>query len=331
MFKFKTDKRRINWLYKTHCNTNNYSIEEFISLVNKYYYKHSSSLYNSRNIKDIEDQYVKMFNQLDLSNENQLNIINIGAGQGFDYKQFKKNKINYNKYFFIEPHLDMIKSFTTTANDDRLKIINKLYSESLAKEYSILENKVIIMNSCLHHFTQIHEFLDLIKFSMKKGDLFILCHEPNNTYNKSFLSYLAFTIKFFFTPAFLNKVGVIKNNESEASNRRWKNINNDLIGLGVLNKRVKPLVIRRIIDYGVNTKNDWKKLNIPDSYDEGHWTPKTIIDFFKNQYSVKFFSTYRHFGDANGNFILEFLNDIYSFFFSYSNNGSVFNIVLEKK
>ena len=328
---YSNKKRRIDWLYKIHCNTEKYSTEEFVSLVNNYYYKHSSSLYKSRNIKDIEDQYVKLFRKLHLQTKKELNIINIGAGQGFDYTQFKKNKIDYKKFYFIEPHADMMNNYLKTVTDERLEIINKLYTKSLAKEFSSLKSKVIIMNSCLHHFIQIDEFLDLIKFSMSKGDIFILCHEPNNSYNKSILSYMALIIKLFTSLAFFYKIGLLKNSELEASKKRWKNINSDLVNLGILKKKVKPLVIRRIIDYGVNTKNDWKRLNIPISYDEGHWTPKTIIDFFKSEYDLKFFSTYRHFGDAKDNFLLKYLNNFYSHFFGNSNKGSVFNIVLEKK
>ena len=331
MYKFKTNKRRITWLYETYCNTNDYSIEDFISLVNKYYYKHSASLYKSRNIEDIENQYVKLFNKLDLQKKEELNIINIGSGQGFDYYQFQKNNINYNKYYFIEPDSNMIDSFKNSVTDNRLEIINKLFTKSLAKDFQSLSNKVIVMNSCLHHFTQINDFLNLIKSTMSKGDIFILCHEPNNNYTKPFVSYLALIIKLFSSLAFFYKIGLLKNNETKASTKRWNNINNDLVKFGILKNSVKPLVIRRIIDYGVNTKNDWKLLNIPTSYNEGHWTPKTIIDFFNKEYIVKYFSTYRHFGDSNGNLVLSFLNYAYSNIFSKSKKGSVFSIVLKKQ
>ena len=41
-----------------------------------------------------EDQYVKLFKKLRLHESKvELNIINIGAGQGFEYHQFQKNNI----------------------------------------------------------------------------------------------------------------------------------------------------------------------------------------------------------------------------------------------
>ncbi|MDB4603794.1 hypothetical protein OAH33_00415 [bacterium] len=331
MYKFTAKKKRINWLYKSYCNTVDHSLEDFIILVNKYYYRHSTSLYQSRNISDIEGQYFKVFDKLELQKRQEINVVNIGAGQGFDYRQFRKNNIKYKKYFFIEPDSIMIESFKDSARDDRLQIINSLFTESLGEEIQSLRNKVLVMNSCLHHFTQIDDFLNLIKATMNKGDHFILCHEPNNTYNKSFLSYLAVFIKLFSSLAFFRKMGLSKNNETKASKERWDKINDDLVKLGILKQSVKPLIIRRIIDYGVNTKNDWKSLNIPSSYDEGHWDPKTIIDFFGDDFAVEHYTTYRHFGDSNGNLILGFLNNAYSKIFSRSKKGSVFGIVFRKQ
>ena len=194
MYKLKTYNRRIDWIYETYCNTNKYSIQEFIILINKYYYKHSSPLYKYRYIQDIENQYSKLFKELNLDQKNQLNIINIGAGQGFDFFQFKNNNINFNKYYFIEPDSNMIDFFKKNkeVRDEKLVIINGLFTESIVKEIQSISNKIIIMNSCLHHFTEIEDFINLIKKSLRKGDMFILCHEPNNNYTKSILSYLSF-------------------------------------------------------------------------------------------------------------------------------------------
>jgi len=332
MYKFETNKRRINWLYKSYCNTEDYSTEEFIRLINEYYYKHSAGLYKSRYIRDIEDQYVKMFKKLGLHERKvELNIVNIGAGQGFEYHQFQKNNVYFNRYYFVEPDSSMIDIFKTRIADNRLELINKLFTRTLADDFQSLENKVIVMNSCLHHFIRIDDFLNLIKSTMSEGDTFVLSHEPNNSYSESLLRYPVYFIKLFFSLSVFYKIGLLKNNETILSTERWKKINADLVKIGILKRDVRPLVIRRIIDYGVNTKNDWKLLNIPASHNEGHWTPKTIIDFFGEQFTVKHFSTYRHFGDSNGNPVLAFLNYVSSNVFHRSKKGSVFNIVLEKR
>ena len=57
MYKIKSKKKRIDWIYKKYCNTNKFFLNEFIELINKYYYKHSFHLYTNRNTEDIQYQY----------------------------------------------------------------------------------------------------------------------------------------------------------------------------------------------------------------------------------------------------------------------------------
>ena len=84
---------------------------------------------------------------------------------------------------------------------------------------------------------------------------------------------------------------------------------------GVFNQSVKPLIIRRIIDYGANNKGDWKYLSIPTAYDEGYWLPTDIAKYFNEDCSLCFFNTYRHLGDAGNNNVLRFLNRLLSSLF----------------
>ena len=66
--------------------------------------------------------------------------------------------------------------------------------------------------------------------------------------------------------------------------------------------------IRRIIDYGVGYKGDIKKLNIPEAYNEGFWNIKDIEKALGQENTQVYWATYRHFGDPDGDTILEFLN-----------------------
>ena len=225
----------------------------------------------------------------------------------------------------------MIKNFkNNNLNlDKRVIIINDFYSDKLKNETYRIKNKIILMNSCLHHFVEIDQILNLIKSSMKKGDYFILCHEPHNIYHKSFLSYLTLIIKLFTSNYILTKFG-LTNRKQDLNKKRWKKINSDLINKKIIKSILKPIIIRRIIDYGINTKNDWKYLKIPTDYDEGHWQPQTLIDFFGKNFGVEFINSYRHFGDDNGNYFIKKLNLFLDKILNSSKKGSVFSIVLKK-
>ena len=91
---------------------------------------------------------------------------------------------------------------------------------------------------------------------------------------------------------------------------------------------MSPLTIRRIIDYGVGHKNDWKSLNIPDKYNEGFIDAGDISSYLGKNYERIFYQTYRHLGDSNGNIIIENLNKIFKFLFK--NHGTNFVSVWKK-
>ena len=219
------------------------------------------------------------------------------------------------------------KLFKINNKDSNVFIHNKSFDE-VVDEISSLPNKIILMNSCFHHLIWVKEFLDLIKSSMRPGDSFVVCHEPDNSYANSLLMYINYFIRFIFTDFLLRRLRLKKSKKTIDDKERWQNINNDLVESGVLNQSVKPLIIRRIIDYGANNKGDWKYLTVPASYNEGYWLPSDIAEYFEEDCTLSYFNTYRHLGDAGNNKILRFLNRLLSSLFR--KGGSAFCMVLKR-
>lgn len=326
MYNFNSSKKRIDWLYNEYVNKDNCSINDFIKIVNAVYYKHSVNLYQSRYIEDIKLEYKKIFKEINFNN---VNIINIGGGTGFEFEQFMENNINFSSYNYIEPDTSMADKFKNKSivKNANIKIFNNLFEE-VYQEFTLLPNKVFVMNSCFHHLIFVKEFLDLIKKNMNNNDMFIIAHEPENNYNTSLLKYLNYFIRVLFTDIVFRKLNIIKNKTINSDKERWKKINDELLRKGIIVKKLKPLIIRRIIDYGVNTKGDWKFINVPDEYNEGHWTKDDILRYMGNGYKIEFYSTYRHFGDSKNNIIIKLLNKLFSTFFN--KHGSNFSMVIKK-
>ena len=202
----------------------------------------------------------------------------------------------------------------------------------MAEENNRIGSKLIVLNSCLHHFIQIEDILSLIKQSLDKGDLFFLSHEPNNDYTKSTLGLFRLIFRFLFTRAIIDRVlRVLRLDTNDNFDARWSNINQELLDAGAIKKRMKPLVIRRIIDYGVNTKDDWKLIRIPNDWNEGYWTPATVEVFFGDDYTVEYFNSYRHFGDDYGSNFIKYFNNVFSKIFHGGKKGSVFSMVIQKR
>lgn len=332
MYKFNNPNKRIDWFYQCHANVKNFSIEEFIKKVNDAYYLNSAKLYSHRYTDDIYDAYSSFRDQIGHENHiNQFNIINIGAGTGFDYRMLKELDIRFKSYYFIEPSIDMINEYKNNinANDEKKIIIKNNHFSDLVDELKNKKNKLIFINSVLHHVIYLESFLDDIKSLMEVDDILVIGHEPNNSYSRlMFLFNIAF--RSIFTSALIKKIPLIKKLfKKESKNiERWNNINKQLLKENIILKEMSPLTIRRIIDYGVGHKNDWKSLNIPDKYNEGFIDVGDISSYLGKNYERIFYQTYRHLGDSNGNMIIENLNKIFRFLFK--NHGTNFVSVWKK-
>ena len=68
-------------------------------------------------------------------------------------------------------------------SDKKISFHNGFFSE-IVDEIKEKPNKLLIINSALHHVIWLEEMLDDIKASMRSGDMFILGREPNNNYSR---------------------------------------------------------------------------------------------------------------------------------------------------
>ena len=186
MYKISKKLRRIDWIYSEYANISNTTLEEFIRAVNTAYYSNSSSLYSSRFVEDICREYEKMFDSINIKSESGKRfVVDIGGGNGFEYKLLKRCSIDFKHFKYIEPNEDMMNVFMQNVgpdSDDKLSFHNGHFSE-IVEEIKEEPNKLLIINSTLHHVIWIEPFLDNIKSSMKERDLFVLGHEPNNDYS----------------------------------------------------------------------------------------------------------------------------------------------------
>lgn len=328
MYKFGKELHRINWIYSEYANSNTSNLEEFLSAVNTAYYSNSANLYSSRFVKDIYIEYKSLFDSINV-NLNGRYVVDIGAGTGFEYDLFKCFSLEFSHFKYIEPSQDMINIFTDRVGpdiDEDISFFNGYFSE-IADQISEEKNKLLVLNSALHHVVWLEPVLDDIKKSMNSGDVFILGHEPNNSYSRTFLFIQKLT-KAFLTSAIFKKIPNISKMPS-ADSVRWESINQDLVDKKIIVKKMSPLLIRRIIDYGVGYKNDWKKLGIPNKFNEGFWTIDDLSGYLGPDFKLLHFNTYRHLGDSNGNVVLGFFNNILRALFKTS--GSNFIAAWEKQ
>ena len=116
--------------------------------------------------------------------------------------------------------------------------------------------------------------------------------------------------------------------KSKVNGDRWKMINQKLLKQRHVIKEMKPLLIRRVIDYGVGYKNDWETLGIPKDYDEGFWNVADLSNYLGPNIKLIYFKSYRHLGDSRGNLVIEILNRVLSTLFK--RYGTNFIAVWEK-
>lgn len=332
MYKFDSKLRRADFFFKIKAGSEAFNVENFIDNINYFYYLHSANNYSKRYTDDIVDQYEALIKNLDLTKSNKkFSIIDIGGGSGFVLKIFEKLKVNYAKYLLIEPDANMIgliKNEPVVSSNNNIAILQKKFEKSDLEQVDEYK-KVFIINSALHHMIWVDECLSNIKSIMSPADILIIGHEPNNSYGKLFL-YVQFFLKLITSLKLFKKIGFIKKSKSEIDSlQRWENINNDLLKNKIIREKLTPFEIRRLIDYGVNNKDDAKKLKIPDEYNEGYIDINDLKFFFKDEFIIKYYSTYRLFGDSNGNLLISLLNNLFINLLPHS--GSDYLVALEKK
>lgn len=329
MYRFHAPIRRIDWLFDQVAPSTAGGVREFVAAINRVYYRHFVDRYYQRHVDDIRRQYRLMTRSLGLAEREDLTIVNVGGGTGFEYEQLLANDVRWKRYYFIEPDAEMLDEFLSRHQPLKCGVeIRRGTFDRFSQQFKQYDNKVIMLNSCLHHLIWIEPFLDDVKRCMNPGDYLLLCHEPNNDYLGSPFMLLNYAIRGVSTDLVPRKLGLWKSSRARSEGQRWKRINHELMELGTIARPLQPLAIRRIIDYGVGTKGDWKLLHVPPDADEGHWTPTDLARYMGPAYKMVYLSTYRVLGDPGTNRLVGWLNNALERFFRLS--GSVFSCALQR-
>jgi SAM-dependent methyltransferase len=323
-------RRRIDWFYQQYAAPAVADVAEFVRRVNGAYYRHSAHFYDERYVADIVRQYERLCKALGFRGRSDFHVVDIGAGTGFEYEQLLKNQVGWKKYFFLEPDAEMIRQFQakTDVPQREVKIVQGVF-EDFVPQARAYKNKLILMNSCLHHVIDVGGFLDQVKAAMHPGDYFAVCHEPYNPYSWSPLMVAGYLWRAATSDFLLRKLRLRKSPSGHKDQERWRQINQELLSRGVIHKPMPPLAIRRTIDYWVGSKGDWRWLDIPAEFNEGFWSPADLQRHLGPEFQTVYFRTYRHLGDPGKSAIGAMLNRALESLLVSA--GSVFFLVFQKR
>jgi hypothetical protein len=237
--------------------------------------------------------------------------------------------VQWEKYFFVEPDAAMAEQFRSRHDlqQHRVEVLQGRL-EDFAEQLRQLPRKLIVFNSCLHHVIWVESVLDIVKSSLQPGDYLLLCHEPNNAYLGSPLMILNYVLRCLTTDMIPRKLGWRRSRDEQARQAGWKLINDELCQREIIRRPMSPLVVRRTIDYGVGVKGDWKALRVPREFDEGHWTPRELVQYMGVKYRTRFLQTYRCLGDPARGGLLQRANGFLDQCFPRS--GSVFCMAMQR-
>ena len=292
-------KRRLDYLYDNYViDKQNVSIIQFVDLINKYYYKYAADLYTFS--WDLREYYTDVLNEVGPGYD----IVDIGAGTGFSYDLIRSIGYDYSNYYYIEPSKEM--SDRLKNDDSKLIILNNYIEDCWGKLKINKRKKIFIMNSAFHHIIDLNKFSDELRNAMGEDDIFFIPYEPNNGYNSSLVTLLYRLINTVVNPKntilyVARQLGILK------TLLRLKSVTRKVLGRSDLNKpyylshSIKDLVnknivsssfteemVYAIIDYGVF--DNWKKIKMPDEYNEGFFTINNIDKILKMQ--VVYLKTY---------------------------------------
>jgi SAM-dependent methyltransferase len=323
-------RRRIDWFYREYAAPAVADVSEFVGRVNSAYYRHSAHFYDERYVADIVRQYRRLCKSLGFQGRSDLHVVDIGGGTGFEYEQLLQNRVGWKKYFFIEPDAQMIDQFQAKTDLPRrdVEVIHGVFEDFLPRARSY-RNKLILLNSCLHHVIDVRQFLDRVKEAMHSGDYFAICHEPYNPYSCSPLMVAGYLWRSATSDFLLRKLNLRKSAEGRKDQERWRRINEELLSRAVIHKPMPPLAIRRVIDYWVGSKGDWRGLGIPRDFNEGFWSPADLKQHLGPAFQTVYFRTYRHLGDPGKSVTGVLLNRLLEGMFTSA--GSVFFLVFQKR
>lgn len=286
--------------------------DHFVRAVNDQYYTYHAELYD-KNTPDISydaaNAWKKIFSLLKQLriNQDEYTVVDIGSGTGFVAGQFLEHGVTFKRYLGIEPSQNMIEIAGKKIMDQRVSFqrIDVSNHDMLSRIFNQVKGKKIVtLNSVLHHIVWWEDFLLGIKELMDKGDILILCHEPNARFweNESLVELFDTIVRgknrkkqilFYLNPInYINKL-VTLTGIRKSSRRSLLNVMNDeLFKTGIIKKGLPPEVVSAIIDYGVPLC--WRNIPIKKELSEGYFSADKLQQGIFSDMRQLISFTYQH-------------------------------------
>ena len=109
-------------------------------------------------------------------------FVSIGGGQGFEYNTISQLVKPSKSFTIIEPDSAMYHELemTQAGRDINVSLYNCLFQE-IKDQLQGTRPKIIIVNSVLHHIINFSSFMKDLDEVIRKDDILLLSHEPNNS------------------------------------------------------------------------------------------------------------------------------------------------------
>lgn len=297
--------RRADWIFQRFGGVDVSDTREFVARVNQRYYEIWGPAYDERHVSDIEDEYARLTRTCPpLSDGRQWTVVNIGGGSGFELRTSIVHGWRWERFILVEPAKAMVEQAQPLMRmaRDPVEVINgSIQDLAIANLGSPL---LVWINSAVHHIVWFDEFCEALGQLLRPGDRLLIGHEPRNEYATSawWAAFGAATL--------MRRLGRATRRRPSGSGdvELWRSTIDTLLADGTLRTAPDPLVLRRVIDYGVSVKRDWRRLHIPPEYDEGFWTLSDLQRLMGVPSRPLYFHSYRHFGDAGSSSLMARLN-----------------------
>ncbi|MDN3512441.1 MAG: class I SAM-dependent methyltransferase [Candidatus Jettenia sp.] len=287
-------------------------VMDFVKAVNDGYYNYNACEYDSIHPDITYDAIIAWDKITDLlrikmTNLQEYTIVDIGSGTGFVAARFLEKCLSFKNYIGLEPSASMRKVATKKFRESRLSFqsIDILKKEAVFDVLKKIEgNRIITLNSVLHHIVWWEDFLTVIKNALNTGDLFILCHEPNSRFweNNKLVSLFdkiqEEKARMNRRAVYLNPINYIKKvnrlvrKDTHQTPSRYDLINQELKKSGAIKNSLSPGLIGAIIDYSVPLC--WRGITIGKDYNEGFLNIEDLMENYFKDMELLLSFTYQH-------------------------------------
>ena len=269
---------RADYLHQKFCVDKRLDPKAFVHKVKSAYYMYDSEVYSPNYTATLSNVFSDLFSEL--SFKALPAVIDIGAGTGQSYELVKSTNLEFDKYYFIEPFKSMIDKFNGK-NDDRIFLVCDYFESSACAALLSSETrpKIFLMCASLRTLDNLPEFIDSLKKYMNVNDRLILPVEPNNEYFGVYFKLLA--------PLILG-ARIVKKFQSFFNSKRH-NLQNSMSGKSAIDMALEHLKKTSVVSadfttgmlYAIVYYNNfytWRKISVPDQYNEGFFTIGQVAD-----------------------------------------------------